>query len=633
MLLDFIRQALARRRDPAADFAAAYVLFQSGELEKVERACRALAGAEQLAGDVLYLRALVAEQRKNEAQAAELCALALERKPGEILFRLTLAKLLLGLERRTEAAANFALIWEQLPPGHDARLQAALGAAQAIVHGDDPAGAEQWCQRALEIEPGNSGALLQLAYAQHRNAEVESARRTMDAVVLPSAGLRIRRALLSLPIMLDSQAQIEEVRRRYDNDLDELLAARLAPLGEPVSEVGLTPFYLAYHGANDRALMEKLGRVCRAVLPAPKERPRRQRGRRLRIAFVSTCLYSHAVGRLNLGLVQHLPRKQFEVQVFSIGAPPDGISSAFMASADLAVSLPARIEEVRNAIEAAAPDILFFSDIGIHPLTYFLAYDRLAPVQVMTWGHPVTSGIDTIDWFLSAESLEAPDAQAHYSERLLKLRGFFWPAYVRPSLPSPPRSRSDLALPDGLLYGCLQSTFKLQPAFDAALREILERQPQAHLLLLESKNPAWQTRLRDRMDRALGAAASRVCFMPRVLQEGYLGYVAQTDIVLDPFHFGGGNTSCEALALGKPVVTLPAAYLRGRFTHGMYREMEIDACTAASEGAYVDIAVKLGSEPDFRRAASRQIEERCHVLFDRREPALELGDRLLEICA
>src|SRR5204862_6093476 len=132
---------------------------------------------------------------------------------------------------------------------------------------------------------------------------------------------------------------------------------------------------------------------------------------------------------ITLGLVRDLPRSEIEVQVFSIGAPDDALARAFAAGADRFVALPARLEDVRAAIAQAEPDVLLFADIGMHPLTYFLAQHRLAPVQMMTWGHPVTSGIDAMDWYLSAQALEREDAQSHYSERLLRLQAFFLPGY------------------------------------------------------------------------------------------------------------------------------------------------------------------------------------------------------------
>src|SRR5439155_24433799 len=190
----------------------------------------------------------------------------------------------------------------------------------------------------------------------------------------------------------------------------------------------------------------------------------------------------------------------------------------------------------------------------------------LAPLQLTTWGHSSTSGIDSIDGFVSAAALESEEAQEHYSEELLRLPAFYNPGYRRPAMAAAPRSRAELGLPQrGPLYLCPQFLFKLHPEFDSALAAILRGSPQAHLLLLAAKREA-KSRVRERIDAALGADAARVQFLDRMPASHFYEVLAAVDVVLDPFHFGGCNTSCEAFAFGRPIVTLPARFLRGRYT-------------------------------------------------------------------
>jgi len=91
--------------------------------------------------------------------------------------------------------------------------------------------------------------------------------------------------------------------------------------------------------------------------------------------------------------------------------------------------------------------------------------------------------------------------------------------------------------------------------------------------------------------------------------------MAVSDVMLDTFHFGGGNTSYEGLAMGVPIVTLPSPYLRGRFTLGCYQRMGIDDCVATDPDQYVDIAVRLAPDREFRSAVRAKIEERSDMLF------------------
>ena len=404
------------------------------------------------------------------------------------------------------------------------------------------------------------------------------------------------------------------------------------PVRHPEFEIGSTAFALAYHGRNDRALLGKLGRACRSVYPARTDLPASARGagRRLRVGFVSNYFYSHSIARTHSGFIADLPRERFEVFVFAIAPRQDDWAARISQSAEHYVALPIGLDAARDAIEAAALDVLFYTDIGMDPHTYFLAFWRLAPLQLVSWGHPVTTGIDTIDYFVSAEGLEAAGSEDQYSEPLLRLPQYFMPRYRRPAPAAPARTAPGASV-GPRRYCCLQNLFKLHPEFDAALRGILEGDARAEIVLLESSPRNAMDQLRRRFERTLGALAQRVRFVPRMPQQAYQSFVAGADVVLDPFHFGGANSSCEPLAFGVPVVTLPAFQLRGRFTQAMYRELEIEDCVAGSPQEYVDIALRIGRDPAYREELSGRIAARSGRLFDRPEAGRALGEAITRL--
>ena len=322
-------------------------------------------------------------------------------------------------------------------------------------------------------------------------------------------------------------------------------------------------------------------------------------------------------------MIRDLPREHFDVQVFAIAPRNDSVAQAIRSAADSYAALPGDVDRVRTAIEAAELDILLFADVGMHPVNTFLSLWRLAPLQLTTWGHSVTSGIDTVDYYVSADSIEPANAQDLYSEKLLRMPGYFMPRYERP----PSRPSRGAA---GHVYFCPQSLFKIHPDFDVALKGILERDAKAHIVLLGG-SPRWLEALRSRFARTLGNAAQRVRFMPPASHAQFLDAIAAADVIIDPFHFGGCNTSCEALALGVPVVTLPGFHLPGRFTMGLYRELGIDSCIARSPEDFVDLSVRIASDAEHRRALSRQILERADALFDRPDTGRILGEELLRL--
>jgi protein O-GlcNAc transferase len=237
-------------------------------------------------------------------------------------------------------------------------------------------------------------------------------------------------------------------------------------------------------------------------------------------------------------------------------------------------------------------------------------------VQCATWGHPVTTGIPAVDYYLSCDAAEPEGADAHYSEQLTRLGGLPF-SYRRPPVPDPPGRRADYGLDDASTVYCLaQNLFKIHPDMDAPLARILAVDRNAVLLLLEGQEPSWGETLRDRFRRSFGAAMERVVFLPRQAHDDYMRLLALADVSLDSFPFSGGNTTYQALAMGTPVVTLPGDFLRGRLSLAIYRHMEMIDCVAADADDYARIALRLGTEAEFRASVETRIADRADTIFD-----------------
>src|SRR5262249_31110903 len=158
--------------------------------------------------------------------------------------------------------------------------------------------------------------------------------------------------------------------------------------------------------------------------------------------------YDHPVARHYAGLIRYLPREHLRVVLFRVNGPDDALARDLQASADSVVTLSPQQElpALQRQIAAEQLDVLIFTDIGMDLATYFLAFAQLAPVQCVLAGHPVTTGIPTIDYYLSGRDGEPADAREHYSETLVLLANP--PHYFeRPQLEGPPRSRADFGLP------------------------------------------------------------------------------------------------------------------------------------------------------------------------------------------
>jgi predicted O-linked N-acetylglucosamine transferase (SPINDLY family) len=256
-------------------------------------------------------------------------------------------------------------------------------------------------------------------------------------------------------------------------------------------------------------------------------------------------------------------------------------------------------------------------------LTYTLAFSRMAPIQCATWGHPVTTGSPTMDYFVSSELLEVTHADTHYTEKLIRLPSL-GTYYYRPRITEAIKSRRDLGLSDNRnLYVCPQTLFKFHPEFDEILAQILRRDPRGELVLIEGRTANWTRLLRDRFARVMPDVAERVRWLPVLANQDFLQLLKVADAVLDPPHFGGGNSSYEALAVGAPVVTLPGEYLRSRITRALYAKMEITDLIADSHEQYVALALRLATDADFRTGIAHGISNHSQRLF---EDVCEIGD-------
>jgi protein O-GlcNAc transferase len=502
--------------------------------------------------------------------------------------------------------------------------------------------AESASRRAIALNPDEVGAHQNLAAALQDQGRLEEAAesyqtavRLLDeraATALPAqaqadrdlaTALRIVATTL-LPPIYDSVAEIDHWRDRVIGGIAELKrrGTRLSVAAEPAP----TLFTLAYQGRDDLAVNRDFATLIAAPpitapstttpSPAPSSSiSPRGSGGRIRVGFISRFFRNHTIGRLNVGLVEQLDRSRFEVLVFSVGDAQDDVAGQFRAKADRYFALPPMMSVARDTIAAQQLDVLFYADIGMDPITYSLAHSRLARVQCATWGHPVTSGIRTVDYFISSESLETPGSEAQYTERLVKLKSLAV-YYQRPTTSST-KTRADFALPhDATLYGCLQMIWKFHPDFDPILGEVLRRDPKGLVLIIAGLAKRWDDRLMERLRRTIPDVADRVRFVPRQSYDDFLALTSVCDVMLDPLHFGGGNTTYEALAFGAAVVTLPSQFLRGRITKALYDSMGMADCIASTPQQYIEIASEIGRDANRRTALREKIRAANGVLFE-----------------
>lgn len=354
---------------------------------------------------------------------------------------------------------------------------------------------------------------------------------------------------------------------------------------------------------------------------------------RIKVGMVSSWFCNSAIGRLCGGIVEHLDRNRFEVVVCHVRDGKGEVRRDFYTEdierwADEAFVLPWELDKARLRLAASSFDVLVYTDIGMEPFSYALSFSRLAPLQVVFWGHPTSTGVpDSIDYYLLMDAAEADlSAAERYTEQLVRLEslGAFYRSNESGQL-APDRSREAYAATSPTIrslnstahvYACPQHCLKYHPDFDDVLTTILETDPLAIIIVRDCSNrttPDILDRLRHRK-----APIDRIVRVPTLPLFEYVGIFGGAHVALEPFPFGGSITTLDAFEAGTPV--LAWAHQRTRrpaLSASLYNILGIsDCCVAEYTSDYVQAAVHIASHPTSRAAITAQLHERRHRLFE-----------------
>lgn len=556
----------------------------------------------------------------------------------------------LGLQKLREGDAQSALAYcDQALAMAPELTMAAVARAQALLHAGDVVGAIESLQPWTLRFPRDPQIWLQLGLLQQQMREFDSAlvslqqAAAIDPVLAapalagvlavlgdvdaalsisnhalqnqPNPALQLQNALL-LPTIPASVDELSAWREHLRLTVQVLLADP-PRINDPSSLPG-PPFFLAYHGLDDKTLQVDWARLLRLACPSltwtAPHIGKQRRGGRLRLGFLSRFFCQHTIGEYLRAVIAGLDRQHFEIHVYSFPRPEDDVVRYLKHHAEHWHILSDALIPARETIAAAELDVLIHADVGMDALTYQLAFARLAPWQCAFYGHPVTTGIDTIDRFITSADCEPDGAENHYHEPLLQLPpGVVYTCCERP--PAPPRTfqRSDFGLGEGAVYLCPHSLFKIHPEMDPLLTQLLQQDPTGTLVVFEPPHRAWGERLRRRW---AALPLQQIRFLPRQNYSAFRDLLTLADVTLDSLHFSGGGTSFDAFAAGCPVVTLPGAHMRGRQTAAMLGWMGLEEQIALNPQDYLARALALGRDAEHRNILRRQVADRSPQLFN-----------------
>ena len=642
MAVDLIGRAIAQNgRVPAFHNNLGNALKAQGKLQEAAASySEALSHKPDHVG-ALFNLGLVLQMQGHLEEAAASYRRALSHKPDHVEAHGNLGNTLQAQGRLEEAVACYGRALRYRPAYAEVHsnlgnvLKAQGKYAEAVAsHG-----------RALVHKPDNAEAHINLGNAfREQGQPAEAAASYQRALVLDrdNAEARLGLATAMIPVFADTVADGIAATDNFARSLEELTAwsrANPGKLGKSVG--GSQPFYLAYRPADVTALLSRYGDLICAgaavhwqprIAEGGSVRPPRER---VRIVVVSGQVRQHPVWDAVLrGIVAHLDRRRFEVVLYHTGSMTDEETTWAKGRVDRFVQGPRSTRAWLDEVAGDRPDVMFYPEVGMDPATCALAALRLAPLQVAGWGHPVTTGLPSIDLFVSGELLEATGAERHYREKLIRLPGTGVCTDLAPVQSQP---WDGPARPENCVrFALCQQPIKFDPADDVLLTRIAKAAGPSEFWLAAPKKLRWATaRLRNRLAAAFRAEGldpdAHLREMPWLPRDQFAGFLDEMDVFLDCPAFSGYTTAWQAIHRGIPIVTLEGEFLRQRLAAGLLRQIGMTDGIASSADQYVQIAALWAQESrdSGQRAIRRESIRRAATHADGNRAAVNAFEQAL----
>ena len=591
-----------------------------GNLAEAGRICERILKQERRNFDAAHLLGVIRRKEGDPVRAAQLLDLAAKQAPtgtaAANIFWFNYGSALAATGRYQDAIASFDRVTNVTgQQAADVAYNRGNAHAQLRHHAEAVAS----YRAALKSDPRSADAHYQLGRSLYllgeRNAAIASLEECI--AIAPQLDAQLFHCLAELPILYESEAEIAECRTAYARKLEWVAANTHGPL----ARLSTTPFYLAYQGRNDRELQQLFAKLlCRLVAQNNASRIAEPAapGERIRIGIVSAHVYAHTIWRLiTRGWLTQLDRTRFQVSCYMVSGIDDAETNHARGICGIRderfVAGARTIPAWRDTILADRPHVLLYPEVGMDPTTMHLAALRLALVQCASWGHPVTTGLPTMDYFLTAHGMEPPDGDAHYTEKLVRLPNlsiYYEPVVVAAAL----TAREAIGLrPDACVYWCGQSLYKYLPQHDQVFARIARQVPGSQFVFIDLLN-THRAKFLGRLELAFAAEGLRAeehcVILDRLSAEQFSSVLGLSDVYLDSIGWSGGNTTLESLEHGLPIVTIAGEFMRGRHTLAIAQQMGLDEAVVRSIDDYIALAVRLGNNPEERAAMHAKITDR-----------------------
>jgi predicted O-linked N-acetylglucosamine transferase (SPINDLY family) len=344
--------------------------------------------------------------------------------------------------------------------------------------------------------------------------------------------------------------------------------------------------------------------------PFPLVWPRRTRGARVRVGYLSPDFRQHVMGKLMLEVLSRHDNSMFEIYCYSLlpEKNEDDLTRTFRALSHKFVAVEP-FSPFDTAKLIAEDDLDILVDLGAHSTSSKPAILGFKParIQATHLGYHGSVGLKTVDYKLTDRFADTPENQQYLLEKLLPLDGCVFPfKHIAPA--DQPLTRKMLGIPkDAVVFGAFAYIMKFSPRQMDAWRKILE-QVEGSVLAF---SPYYEDEKKSLLRQAalMGIPPERVAFVPASRDDAInRARYRVVDVVLDTFPYGGGDTTLAALDMGVPVVTLVGQRHSERASYSILMNLGVQGSIAASEAEYIEIACHLALDKVARKKIKGEIQ-------------------------
>jgi protein O-GlcNAc transferase len=490
-------------------------------------------------------------------------------------------------------------------------------------------------RRALQVNPNYVETYLNLGNALKVIEKTFDARVSYDLSIFFKPNYfsaYLAKCMTNLHMLYMNESDIITSRENYSKELYELsqtITTTSEDIEEAAKAVGThQPFCLAYQGMNDCELQRIYGElICRImsikypefakIPPMPSCLP----GQPLRVGIVSGFFRLHSNWKIPIkGWIKNLDNDRFTLYGYYTGRIKDKETTVARQYFRSFIEDIYSVEDLCEIIRNDNLHIIIYPEVGMDQITVRLATLRLAPIQCASWGHADTTGLPTIDYYLSSDLMEPSNADYHYTEQIVRLPNlsiYYEPFDTKPA--NITRDSYDLRK-NSILYLCSHTPSTHLPQYDDIYPRIAREVEDCQFIFISHyQSKAVTKQFRERISKAFDRFdlnwKEYLVFLPHLDQEHFFAINSVSDIFLDTMEWSGCNSTFEAIHYNLPIVTIPGKLMRGRHSSAILQMMGLTETVAESIENYLEIAIKLGRDHTWRKYISDKIAENKHLIY------------------